>query len=32
ALDREVKAATYHQLRVERGDDGTWYARVYLDL
>ncbi|NIQ97317.1 MAG: archease [Desulfuromonadales bacterium] len=32
ALDREVKAATYHQLRVEMCDDGTWYARVYLDL
>jgi SHS2 domain-containing protein len=27
----EVKAATYHQLRVEPADDG-WVAVVYLDI
>ena len=30
-IDREIKAATYHQLRLERGEEG-WTARVYLDL
>lgn len=30
-VERVVKAATYHQLRVERHGDG-WRARVYLDL
>ena len=27
-----VKAATFHQLRVERRPDGTIEARVYLDV
>ncbi|MBM3449375.1 MAG: archease [Armatimonadetes bacterium] len=27
----EVKAATYHQPEVKRGDDG-WTARVYLNI
>lgn len=27
-----VKAATYHQLAVERGPDGVVEARVYLDV
>lgn len=27
-----VKAATYHRLQVARGSDGTWSARVYLDV
>ncbi|TYO99337.1 SHS2 domain-containing protein [Geothermobacter ehrlichii] len=30
-VEREVKAATYHQLVVEERD-GTWRARVYVDL
>jgi len=30
-VDREIKAATYHQLKIERGEEG-WKARVYLDL
>jgi SHS2 domain-containing protein len=30
-IDREIKAATYHQLRLEHGEKG-WLARVYLDL
>lgn len=30
-LDREVKSATYHQLKVEK-EGGTWTARIYLDL
>jgi SHS2 domain-containing protein len=35
--DREVegtaiKAATFHRLRVAREEDGTWRARVYLDV
>ena len=30
-LDREVKAVTYHQIRVEQTDDG-WRAQVYVDL
>ncbi|HKL48336.1 MAG TPA: archease [Desulfuromonadales bacterium] len=30
-LDREVKSATYHQLKVEK-EGGTWSARIYLDL
>ena len=30
-IDREIKAATYHQVQLERGADG-WLARVYLDL
>lgn len=30
-IDREIKAATYHQLQFEHGE-GEWRARVYLDL
>ncbi|HXV19947.1 MAG TPA: archease [Desulfuromonadales bacterium] len=30
-VEREVKAVTYHQLRVEK-TDGLWHARVYVDL
>lgn len=30
-LQREVKAATWHQLELRREDDG-WFARIYLDL
>ena len=30
-LTTEVKAVTYHQLEVRR-DDGTWHARVILDI
>jgi SHS2 domain-containing protein len=27
-----VKAATYHRLEVGRGSDGSWFARIYLDV
>jgi SHS2 domain-containing protein len=30
-VEREVKAVTYHQLRIEK-IDGLWHARVYVDL
>jgi SHS2 domain-containing protein len=30
-LQREVKAITYHQLRVEHRDDG-WFAEVIVDI
>lgn len=30
-IEREVKAATYHQLTAEK-TDGGWLARVYVDL
>jgi len=30
-LEREVKAVTYHQLRVEAGENG-WSARVFVDI
>jgi SHS2 domain-containing protein len=30
-LGQEVKAVTYHDLRVERGEDG-WEAQVILDI
>lgn len=30
-VEREVKAVTYHQLSVERDNQG-WRARVYVDL
>jgi SHS2 domain-containing protein len=30
-VEREVKAVTYHQLRVEK-TDGLWHARIYVDL
>jgi SHS2 domain-containing protein len=31
-LDHEVKAATRHDLTLERRDDGTWAARVIVDI
>jgi SHS2 domain-containing protein len=31
-IERVVKAVTYHGLEVEERDDGTWWARVILDL
>jgi SHS2 domain-containing protein len=30
-VEREVKAVTYHQLRVEK-TNGLWHARIYVDL
>jgi len=27
-----VKAATYHRLRVGQAADGSWFARIYLDV
>lgn len=27
-----VKAATYHRLEVGRSTDGSWFARIYLDV
>jgi len=30
-VEREIKAVTYHRLRVEEVD-GRWRARVYVDL
>lgn len=27
-----IKAATYHRLRVEKEPDGSWLARIYLDV
>ena len=30
-LQREVKAATWHQLLLQRDGD-SWFARIYLDL
>jgi SHS2 domain-containing protein len=27
-----VKAATYHRIRVAREDDGSWSARIYVDV
>jgi SHS2 domain-containing protein len=30
-LDEEIKAATYHEMRVERQDDG-WKTRVIFDV
>jgi SHS2 domain-containing protein len=27
-----VKAATYHRLEVGREEDGSWFARIYLDV
>ena len=29
---REVKAITYHGLRLEQGDDGGWLAEVIVDI
>lgn len=31
-LDHEVKAITYHQLKVEQLSDGQWLAEVILDI
>jgi SHS2 domain-containing protein len=31
-MDHEVKAITYHGLRVARQDDGTWLAEVIVDI
>ena len=31
-LDHEVKAITYHQLKVQEQLDGTWLAEVILDI
>ena len=31
-LDHEVKAITYHQLRLEQEPDGQWLAEVILDI
>ena len=28
----DIKAVTYHQLEVVRGDDGMWRARVIFDV
>jgi len=30
-VDREIKAVTYHQVRVEQNEDG-WVAQVFVDL
>ncbi len=31
-LDHEVKAITYHELRVEQEADGGWLAEVIVDI
>ncbi len=31
-IAREIKAVTYHQLKVVRGEDGRWFGRVIFDL
>lgn len=31
-MDHEVKAITYHGLRVEQQPDGTWFAEVIVDI
>lgn len=31
-LDHEVKAVTYHQLKLEQEPDGLWMAEVILDI
>lgn len=31
-LEHEVKAITYHGLRVERLETGEWYAEVIVDI
>lgn len=31
AVERQVKAVTYHQLELKRRDNG-WYTRVFVDL
>jgi SHS2 domain-containing protein len=31
-LAREIKAVTYHQLKIARVEDGRWFGRVIFDL
>ena len=31
-LDHEVKAVTYHRLKVEQRTDGTWLAEIIVDI
>jgi len=31
-MDHEVKAITYHALRVEQQPDSTWFAEVIVDI
>ncbi len=31
-MDHEVKAITYHRLKVERLDNGSWLAEVIVDI
>jgi SHS2 domain-containing protein len=31
-LDTELKSATYHDLRVQRDEDGAWRARIVIDV
>jgi SHS2 domain-containing protein len=31
-MDHEVKAITYHHLRVEQLPDGSWFAEVIVDI
>jgi SHS2 domain-containing protein len=31
-MDHEVKAITYHHLRVEQQPDQTWFAEVIVDI
>lgn len=31
-ITTEIKAVTYHQIVVERTDDGKWWAKVYFDI
>jgi len=32
AVLHEVKSVTYHDLQIERGQDGTWQAQVVVDV
>ena len=32
SMDHEVKAITYHGLKVEQTSDGTWQAEVIVDI
>ena len=31
-MEHEVKAITYHQLRVEEAEDGGWLAEIIVDI
>jgi SHS2 domain-containing protein len=31
-IAREIKAVTYHQLKIVRDEDGRWFGRVIFDL